>query len=61
MERLDRLVVAAGGRVYLAKDSRVPAGVLEQMYPRLDEFRQLRAGLDPKSVLASDLSRRLGL
>ena len=61
MERLDRLVVAAGGRVYLAKDSRVPAGVLEQMYPRLAEFRQLRAELDPKSVLASDLSRRLGL
>jgi decaprenylphospho-beta-D-ribofuranose 2-oxidase len=39
----------------------VPADVLEQMYPRLAEFRQLRAELDPKSVLASDLSRRLRL
>jgi len=58
---LDDLVVGAGGRVYLAKDSRVPADVLAQMYPHLAEFRALRASLDPKAVLASDLSRRLGL
>jgi decaprenylphospho-beta-D-ribofuranose 2-oxidase len=58
---LDRLVVEAGGRVYLAKDSRVPADVLAEMYPRLAEFRKLRAELDPAEILASDLSRRLGL
>jgi decaprenylphospho-beta-D-ribofuranose 2-oxidase len=58
---LDRLVVEAGGRVYLAKDSRVPAGLLPQMYPRLADFRKLRAELDPDGILASDLSRRLGL
>ena len=58
---LDRLVVEAGGRVYLAKDSRVPADVLAEMYPRLAEFRKLRAELDPAGILASDLSRRLGL
>jgi len=59
--RLDRLVVEAGGRVYLAKDSRVPPDVLAEMYPRLAEFRKLRADLDPAGILASDLSRRLGL
>ena len=58
---LDRLVVDAGGRVYLAKDSRVPAGTLARMYPRLEEFRKLRAGIDPDGMLASDLSRRLEL
>jgi decaprenylphospho-beta-D-ribofuranose 2-oxidase len=58
---LDRLVVQAGGRVYLAKDSRVPASVLAEMYPRLEEFRKARAELDPAGILASDLSRRLGL
>jgi decaprenylphospho-beta-D-ribofuranose 2-oxidase len=61
LDGLDRLVTEAGGRVYLAKDSRVPASVLAQMYPRLEEFRKLRAELDPDQILASDLSRRLGL
>jgi decaprenylphospho-beta-D-ribofuranose 2-oxidase len=58
---LDRLVVERGGRVYLAKDSRVSAATLEQMYPRLAEFRKIRATLDPAGALASDLSRRLGI
>jgi hypothetical protein len=31
------------------------------MYPRLEEFRKLRAGIDQDGELASDLSRRLRL
>ena len=61
LDWLDQLVLSAGGRVYLAKDSRVPAGSLAGMYPRLDDFRKLRAQLDPGGVFVSDLARRLSL
>lgn len=61
LRRLDDQVVTAGGRVYLAKDSRVSADLLAQMYPRLADFRELRSKLDPAGQLVSDLSRRLGL
>jgi decaprenylphospho-beta-D-ribofuranose 2-oxidase len=61
LDRLDQLVIAGGGRVYLAKDSRVSPAALAQMYPRLAEFREFRAAVDPGGILASDLSRRLGL
>ena len=61
LDELDQLVVVNGGRVYLAKDSRVSAAALEAMYPRLPDFRRLRTELDPHGTLASDLSRRLGL
>jgi decaprenylphospho-beta-D-ribofuranose 2-oxidase len=61
LDALDRLVADNGGRVYLAKDSRVSPGMFRQMYPRLEEFRKVRCELDPRDVLVSDLSRRLGI
>ncbi|GLW05280.1 oxidoreductase [Microtetraspora sp. NBRC 13810] len=57
----DRWVADAGGRVYLAKDSRLSAAALAEMYPRLDEWRALREQADPTGVFRSDLARRLDL
>jgi decaprenylphospho-beta-D-ribofuranose 2-oxidase len=61
LDRVDAEVMSAGGRVYLAKDSRLAPSAFAEMYPRLDEWRRLRDRLDPDHVFASDLSRRLHL
>jgi len=58
---LDELVIAAGGRVYLAKDSRLGAAAFRRMYPRLDDFLAVRREVDPDGMFNSDLARRLRL
>ena len=59
LRALDRLVLARGGRIYLAKDATTTPEAFREMYPRLDEFRALKARLDPRGVLSSSLARRL--
>ncbi len=59
LDGLDELVVGAGGRVYLAKDSRLSAAAFRKMYPRLEEFLAVRREVDPDGIFNSDLARRL--
>ena len=58
---LDRLVLDGGGRLYLAKDSRMSPAMLAATYPRVEEFRRVRRRVDPYAVLRSDLARRLAI
>jgi decaprenylphospho-beta-D-ribofuranose 2-oxidase len=61
LNELDEVVATVGGRLYLAKDSRMSPHMFERTYPRLAEWRAQRARLDPQGVFTSDLSRRLEL
>jgi FAD/FMN-containing dehydrogenase len=54
LERLDAIVGEAGGRIYPAKDARMPRDLFERGYPKLHEFLTYR---DPG--ISSALSRRL--
>src|SRR3954454_23480530 len=60
-DRMDDIVLEAGGRVYLAKDARTSPETLPRMYPRTPEWQAVRRRLDPDGVVTSDLARRLGL
>src|SRR5690606_14572665 len=39
MAKLDQIVASAGGRLYPAKDGRIPADLFQSMFPKLQEFR----------------------
>jgi hypothetical protein len=53
-ERLDAIVLEAGGRVYMAKDARMPRSLFEAGYPAAKNFLTYR---DPG--ISSAMSRRL--
>lgn len=58
---IDKMVAAAGGRVYLAKDVLTDPSLIPTMYPRLEDWRRTRARMDPGRRWTSALAERLGL
>lgn len=61
LHALDAMVLDAGGRHYLAKDSHTTPDAIKAGYPRLAEWRAIRDQADPNGLWRSDLARRLGL
>lgn len=58
---LDRRTAEAGGRVYLAKDSRLGPDMIDTMYPRRAEWAATVAAWDPNGLFTSEMCRRLNL
>lgn len=61
LNELDALVLRYSGRIYLAKDARVSKEVFEKGYPRINEFRDLRARHGMTETFSSKQSDRLAL
>ena len=61
LDELDHLVLDVGGRHYLAKDATAGPEIIRAGYPRLDEWKAVRARVDPDGRWASDQARRLDL
>lgn len=59
LRELDAIVADHGGRLYLAKDSRMDPALFRRGYPGLAAFQALRGTLDPTAKFASVQSRRL--
>ena len=59
--KLDLIVVDHGGRLYLAKDVRMPQDIFRKSYPGWEKFLRMREELKMKAKFNSIQSRRLGL
>jgi decaprenylphospho-beta-D-ribofuranose 2-oxidase len=59
LDQLDEDVAAAGGRLYLAKDSRQSASMFERSYPKKEQWQQLRELLDSHSRFISAQLERI--
>jgi decaprenylphospho-beta-D-ribofuranose 2-oxidase len=61
LDEIDRIVVEAGGRLYLAKDARQSRDTFEAGYPERDRFASARRAIGAEGRMVSRLSERLGL
>lgn len=61
LDTLDAIVLDHGGRLYLAKDARMPAQTFRRSYPAWEAFQDVRARYGAMGRFASVQSHRLGL
>jgi FAD/FMN-containing dehydrogenase len=61
LDRLDKIVLKYGGRIYLAKDVRVSKETFEKGYPMIDKFREFRKKHGMNIKFQSLQSRRVGI
>ena len=60
LDQLDEEVAAAGGRLYLAKDSRQSSEIIKNSYQHFADWQQNVDLLHQPKIFVSDLSNRLG-
>ena len=61
MNMFDKIILKYGGRIYLAKDSRMNKETLLKTENRLKEFNNFREKINSKKAFASFQSARLGM
>ncbi len=61
LNKLDEKISDAGGKIYLAKDSRMSPEIFRLCYPKLKEWQKIKNILDPDNKFSSDLSKRLAI
>lgn len=61
LDKLDRIVLDHGGRIYLSKDVRMDADTFRAGYPRWQEFLKIRRACGADAVFRSLQSDRLGI
>ncbi|HYE54632.1 MAG TPA: FAD-binding oxidoreductase [Chitinophagaceae bacterium] len=61
LDELDEIVLKYGGRLYMSKDARMKASMLQAGYPRLEQFKAIVRKYNPGKKLRSIQSDRLEL
>ena len=60
-DAMNEYVLGHGGRIYFAKDTFARAQHVAAMYPRLEEWREIRRRYDPEGRIRTALGVRCGL
>ena len=58
-KEMNKLIIQAGGIVYLAKDANLTSNEFKQMYKNTDMFLAVKKKYDPEEIFQSDMYRRL--